>query len=195
MTDSFIKLLSEIRQIYHEIDQQITFFQNAVQLHCPTGCSICCEGREIEATVPELLLLADEIFQSGQQDSLAELIEQSEKKSDQACVLYRPDPLLPGNGRCGQYPLRPLVCRLFGFAGRYNKSEELEFSTCKKISAQDPQKVSAAQEWIRAGLSVPVFQASFMRLASLHPGLGFQRLPINQALKKALEYCYWKKPL
>ena len=195
MTDSFIKLLDEIRQIYQEIDQQIAFFQKATDLHCPECCGSCCESQEVEATVTELLPLADEIFQSGRQDSLAELIEQSEKMSDLACVLYRPDPLLPGNGRCGQYPLRPLICRLFGFAGRYNKSEELEFSTCKKIRVQDPQKVSAAQELIRAGLNVPVFQSSFMRLASLHPGLGFQRFPINQALKKALEYCYWKKSL
>jgi len=195
MTDSFIKLLAEIRQIYQEIDRQIAFFQKATDLHCPECCGSCCESQEVEATVTELLPLADEIFQSGRQDSLAELIEQSERKSALACVLYRPDPLLPGNGRCGQYPLRPLVCHLFGFAGRYNKSEELEFSTCKKIRAQDPQKVSAAQELIRAGLNVPVFQSSFIRLACLQPGLGFQRFPINQALKKALEYCYWKKSL
>jgi Fe-S-cluster containining protein len=193
MNDSFPQLLTEISRIYREIDQQIAFFQNATDLHCPECCGSCCESQEVEATVTELLPLADEIFQSGRQDSLAEIIEQSERKSDLACVLYRPDPLLPGHGRCGQYPLRPLVCRLFGFACRYDKSEELDFSTCKKIRVQDPQKVSAAQEWIRAGLSVPVFQTSFMRLASLHPGPGFQRFPINQALKKALEYCYWKK--
>ncbi|RPI78924.1 MAG: YkgJ family cysteine cluster protein [Desulfobacteraceae bacterium] len=195
MTDSFPQLLAEIRHIYLEIDQQIATFQKATDLHCPEGCGSCCDSQEVEATVTELLPLADAIFQSGRPDALAELIEQSEKKNTKACVLYQPDPLLPGNGRCGQYPHRPLVCRLFGFAARYDRSKDLEFSTCKKIKIQDPQKVWTAQELIRAGLSVPVFQACFMRLASLHPGPGFQRYAINQALKKALEFCYWKKLL
>ena len=195
MIDSFPHILAEIRRIYQEIDQQIAFFQNTTDLHCLECCGSCCESLEVEATVTELLPLAEEIFQSSRQDSLAELIEQNEKKNNPACVLYRPDPLIPGNGRCGQYPLRPLVCRLFGFAGRYSKSQKPEFSTCKKIKAQDPEKVSAAQELIRAGLNMPIYQSSFIRLASLQPGLGFQRLPVNRALKRALEYCYWKKYL
>jgi Fe-S-cluster containining protein len=195
MTDSFLQLLAEIRQIYQEIDQQIALFQKATGLYCPAGCGSCCESQEVEATVLELLPLAEELFQTTRQDSVAEQIERHEKKEDRTCVFYHPDPRIPGNGCCGCYPARALVCRLFGFAGRYNKSEELEFSTCKKIKAQDPEKVRTAQAQIQAGLSVPVFQSSFMRLACLHPALGFQRLPINQALKKALEYWFWKRSL
>lgn len=195
MTDSFPQLLADIRSLYLEIDQQIVIFQKTTDLYCPEICGSCCDSQEVEATVTELLPLADAVFQSGRSDALAELIEQSEKRNTQACVLYQPDPRTPGNGRCGQYPHRPLVCRLFGFAGRYDRLKNLEFSTCKKIKIQDPQKVLTAQELIRAGLIVPVFQACFMRLASLHPGQGFQRYAINQALKKALEFCYWKKHL
>jgi hypothetical protein len=47
---------------------------------------------------------------------------------------------------------------------------------------------------LSAGIKVPIYQEAFMRIASLHPGMGYRRLPINQALKEALEYLYWIKP-
>jgi hypothetical protein len=43
-------------------------------------------------------------------------------------------------------------------------------------------------------MNIPVYQESFMRIAVLNPGIGFKRLPINIAIKEALEYIYWRRP-
>jgi hypothetical protein len=34
-----------------------------------------------------------------------------------------------------------------------------------------------------------------MRVASVNTTLGFRRLPINRAIKEALGYLYWKRPV
>ena len=43
-------------------------------------------------------------------------------------------------------------------------------------------------------LDLPVYQDAFMRLSSLQPGTGSRRLPINRALREAIEALYWKWP-
>jgi Fe-S-cluster containining protein len=103
------------------------------------------------------------------------------------CVFYKPDPLVPGNGRCQFYSLRPPICRLFAFATRKNKygKPELVACTCQKKAI--PFAVAAAQEAISRGLPAPSFIDFSLRIAALEPSLGSRQMPINQALGLALE--------
>ncbi|MBN1930051.1 MAG: hypothetical protein JW786_00395 [Desulfobacterales bacterium] len=71
---------------------------------------------------------------------------------------------------------------------------ELEFSPCKRMTVASPDGVQRARIGVSAGLRVPVYQESFMRIAVLNPTIGFRRRPINLAIKEALEYLYRRQP-
>lgn len=192
MADFATDLTSEVIRIYQEIDQKTAWLQ-AAGLRCPPGCGTCCESPEVEATVLEALPLAEEIYRRKVEGRVLIAIAEREDQGDLRCVLCRPDLLSPGKGRCSYYEFRSLACRLFGFAARRNKYGHLEFCACRVIKERNPQAVRRVEIKICEGLDVPVYQESFMRIASMDPGMGFPRLPINRALKEALERLYWRK--
>ena len=50
-----------------------------------------------------------------------------------------------------------------------------------------------AEALIARHFDIPVYQDMYMQvLASVHPRIGFQRLPINLAIKQAIAYLCWK---
>jgi len=185
---------SEIVRIYRGIDRKITRLQHAASISCPEGCGACCETPHIEATILETLPLAEAVFDCGEEDGVLRLVEEKLSRNDFTCALFLPEENISGNGRCSYYTSRPLLCRLFGFAARRNRLNELEFCTCRRIKEIAPDSVNRSQIGVSAGLRVPVFQESFMRIAALNPAIGFQRRPINLAIKEAIEYSYWRRP-
>ena len=86
------------------------------------------------------------------------------------------------------------MCRLFGFAARRNKHGELEFCGCKLIRKSDPSTIKRAEMALRGNLKPPVYQDAFIQMSTLDPSKGYQRLPINQAIKEPIEYLYWARP-
>jgi len=188
-------LISEISRTYRSIDRKIARLQHAASIACPEGCGACCETSHIEATILEALPLAEAVFDFGQEENILQLVEDKLFRSDLTCALYLQDPAKAGLGRCRYYETRPLLCRLFGFSARRNRLDELEFSTCRCIRERSPDSLQRAQIGVSAGLRVPVFQDSFMRIAALNPDIGFQLRPINLAIKEAIEYLYWRRPV
>lgn len=195
MMDTLECLISEILDIYKEIDGKSARFQTASGLRCPAGCGVCCQKPVVECGIVEVLPLAEELFLCGEAEGVISAIEQNEMQGNARCVLYRPDPIVPENGRCGQYLFRPMVCRLFGSACRRNRVGELEFCTCRVMKGQNPEGWKKAVDLIAKGVDLSVYQEMHLRLASLHPGLGYRPLPVNLAIKQALEYLYWRKPI
>lgn len=121
-------------------------------------------------------------------------ISQKEARQDQLCVLFRIVTGKEDNGPCSYYEFRPLVCRLFGFASRRNKFGQIELMSCRIIKEYKPAEVRRAEMALSQGLKLPVYQDAFMRIASIKPGIGFRRLPVNKALKEAIETLYWTYP-
>lgn len=193
MYDVAWDLPSEVIRTYREIDRKTGRLQAATGLRCPSGCGACCESPEVEATVPEALPLAHEIYRRKEEEAVLRAVEERENRGDLRCALYLLDPVSPGKGRCSYYQFRPLLCRLFGFASRKNKHGDLEFCPCRVIKQRSPEAVRRAEIRISKGLDAPVYQESFVRIASMDPGLGYRRLPINRALKEALEQLYWRR--
>ncbi|MBN1849691.1 MAG: YkgJ family cysteine cluster protein [Deltaproteobacteria bacterium] len=189
-----MNMINQVSRVYKDLDNSIARFQDVTGMHCPSGCAVCCGDWWVEATVLEVLPLGMEIYRQGQEQAVFSAIQEKGDHEDTTCVLYIADPLLRGKSACGYYPWRPLLCRLFGFAGRRNKLGRIEFSACRIIKGQYPGDVQRAEMGLAAGLKVPVYQDAFMRIASLDPGMGYRRLPINQAIKGALEYLYWMHP-
>jgi len=99
-----------------------------------------------------------------------------------------------GIGRCRYYSFRPLVCRLFGYAARRNKAGHPELRLCKTMrekSLENPISWSLPDARL---MDPPVYQDCFHQVASIDPAKGFRLLPINVALKAALDHVYWQYP-
>lgn len=187
-------LIRDILAMFLEIDHKIALLQRAAGMHCPPGCGLCCQSETVETTVLECLPLASLIYSKGEEETILSVIAERINRGDPRCALFRPAKTVPGNGRCSQYPRRPLVCRLFGFASRRDKFGKLERCLCRIAREKYPENVSQETVKTLRGLNFPVYQDCFMRVASLHPGLGYRLLPINTALREALAYLYWKRP-
>jgi Fe-S-cluster containining protein len=192
MADLAADLSLKVLSIYQEIDQHTARLGLAFGLRCPSLCGACCDSPRVEATVLETLPLAEEIYRRKEEEALLVALEKKRNQDDFKCVLYLPNPGFPGTGRCSYYEFRPLVCRLFGFAFRRNRLGNLEFSACKVMKERPPEAVHRFENGISETLVTPVYQESFMRIASLDPGIGYRCLPINRALREALERLYWK---
>lgn len=185
---------NNIINAYKRLDKTIARFQAATGIYCPDGCGICCMEWWVEASIIEMLPLALEIYARRREENVLMSIQEKEKHQDFRCALILPEPPKDGKGSCGYYEFRPLLCRLFGFASRKNKFNEPEFSPCRIIKSTDPDGVRRAEIAVSEGMKVPVYQEAFMRIASINPGMGYRILPINQALKGALEHLYWMNP-
>jgi Fe-S-cluster containining protein len=184
-----------IMEIYREMDAVSSRFQNATGLRCLSGCGTCCDTEEVEATVVEVIPLCWHILLNREEEKYLFAIAEMERLGSQSCVIRDPSPSRQAGGHCSLYEFRSLVCRLFGFAARRDKKGGLEFVACKWLKDATPETVKRAQIGLGSGLPVPVYQDAFMRVASVNPALGFRRLPINRAIKEALGYLYWKRPV
>ena len=109
-----------LRHLFEELNGEIAWFRLEVGLKCPGACGYCCENSVVETTELEMLPMALELVRRGEAEKFYEAGEKMD--FDGRCVLYEPDLDRPGNGRCGRYNLRPLICRLFGFSGNPDKN-------------------------------------------------------------------------
>jgi Fe-S-cluster containining protein len=184
-----------IMEMYREMDVLALRFQEATGLRCLPGCGTCCESGEVEATVVEVIPLCWQILLSRDEERYLSAIVQMEEQGSQRCVVYDPAQPREAGGCCSLYEFRPLVCRLFGYAARRDKKGGLEFAGCRWLKDATPEAVNRAKIGVGSGLSIPVYQDAFMRVAAVNPALGFKRLPINRAIKEALGYLYWKRPV
>lgn len=104
------------------------------------------------------------------------------------CHLYQPLTLIDSpNGSCGNYRYRGLICRLFGYAASRDKFGELKLATCKIIKENQQESFNNTEEAISKGLYVPIFTDYYMNLTQIDFRLGTTMLPINEALKVAIE--------
>ena len=161
-------------------------FSDQSGIRCRRGCGECCLKPAIEATVLEMLPLAETLLDTFTADAV---YDAAAAAPDGRCVLYRPDPLEPSLGRCSRYSLRPSVCRLFGFAAVSDRSGGApQLASCHWHKALQPDAVRAAQAAIDHGAAVPRYSEATLRLGLLAPGqAGFQHIAINRAIMAAIE--------
>ncbi len=176
---------ASLTQLYQDVNAQIASFQAATGLQCPPGCGQCCENPEVETSPLEMVPMALELIQQGEAATWLERAEAAGIPSQ--CVFYQPDPQVAGNGRCQKYMWRPAICRLFGFAAVTDKSGTPKLAACFKHKQVYPDQVAMTQVAIANGLPVPHFADWQTQIANVDPHWGYQRMPINQALKIAIE--------
>jgi Fe-S-cluster containining protein len=165
-----------LEKVYAEMANTFSAYQSGTGLNCPPGCGRCCTNPEIEASVLEMIPFALKIYDQGQLD---EWLQKIEERENPQCILLETDELT-GKTKCTSYLERPSVCRMFGVAGTYNKHNEVTHAICKllkELNADLP--VPSA--------STPLIPHWSSKLSGLDPELSKNKLPINHAIKGALE--------
>lgn len=180
--ESKVKL---VEHLFDRLENEITNFKLDTNLYCISGCGKCCTTPEIEASPLEFLPWAFRLFLDGKAEAmLAEL----NLKTTSTCHLYRPLSIMDDiNGSCSNYKYRGLICRLFGYAASKNQYGKLRLATCKIIKESQQENYKNTIIAISNGLYIPIFSDYYMNLAQIDFSLAKKILPINQALKRAIE--------
>lgn len=170
-----------LQKVYEEMAETFSSFQSSTGLNCLKDCGRCCQNPEIEASVLEMLPFALKIYDEGKVDEWLTKIETTTRNY---CLLLN-DNDIPGKGVCVSYQERPSICRMFGVAGHLNKHREITLSICKLIKEAQPE---LSQQRIEdKNPETPLLSMWSSKLATLDPELIQKKLPINLAIKAALE--------
>lgn len=172
-----------VENLFHQLELESAQFQQKSGLGCVAGCGKCCAYPSIEASPLEFLPWAFHLFLNGEAEKMLITLN---KTLSLTCLIYTPSSIL-NNGNCGNYKYRGLICRLFGFAANTDKYQNLRLATCKIIKEGQTANYNSTAEAIQKGLSIPVFTEYYMRLNQIDFNMGNIMLPVNKALKMALE--------
>lgn len=170
-----------VERLFADLDMDITRFQQISGLHCPAGCGKCCFKPDIEATVLEFLPFAWHMYNRGDAETWYQKLNQD---TSSVCAIL--NPMQSGQGLCSMYRYRGLICRLFGYTARLNKYGRAELVTCTTLREQ-PSYRHVDQAIESREMEVPVMRDYYMRLQGIDPALAAERIPINQAIMRALE--------
>ena len=177
-----MEIVSRVMDLYAQMDKSVAAFQLKSGLRCPTGCGACCPSAHVEVTVLEMLPIAHEILRQG---GAAEWLQRlASHENAGRCQLYLAEPQEEAAGHCGFYKWRPSLCRLFGFAAVRGRNGEMILSVCRQIKQTDPRAACAAVHLVD---QAPCFIHFGTQVYALDPVLGNAQLPINTALRHAIE--------
>jgi Fe-S-cluster containining protein len=183
------KMVLAVETVFRELDEHISLISSKTGMKCPHLCNACCLKRNIEASPIEFIPLAAWLFESGLIDEF--LIRLDESDETGYCPLFSSEAWKQGNWACWQYEKRGLICRLFGYGYRLNREGLSELVTCKVLKDGSPETVNKAR---RIGIEkpdeIPLNRNYSMQLYSIDPDLAIRLLPINQAIRLAIEKIY-----
>jgi uncharacterized protein len=176
--------IAEILALFNRVDLEVDRFVGLSGIHCPACCGTCCESQKIETTALEMMPLACHLW--AKNEASKALLMLSEGK-DSTCIFYQKEMQISQKGHCQVYELRPLICRLFGFFTVKNKYGKYVYGSCKVIKESYPEAYKKALEVIGEGHHPSNMTDFAIRILAQGSELGKRMLPINIALKIALE--------
>ncbi|WP_299223496.1 YkgJ family cysteine cluster protein [uncultured Aquimarina sp.] len=172
-----------VENLFSKLEQETAQFEQSSGLCCVSGCGKCCTYPNVEASPIEFLPWAFHLFLNGEAENT---IIQLNKTKSLTCLIYKPLSII-NQGRCSNYKYRGLICRLFGFAANTDKYGNLRLATCKIIKEGQADKYNSTADAITKGLYIPIFTEYYINLNQIDFKLENIILPINKALKMALE--------
>ncbi|PTT06116.1 hypothetical protein DBR27_08330 [Flavobacterium sp. HMWF030] len=179
------KKVREVEALFDRLEIEISTFKSRTHLSCNVGCGKCCSTPNIDASPLEFFPWAFYLFLNGKAEETLELLKNTATKN---CFLYRSISVLENHkGSCSNYRYRGLICRLFGYGATSDKFGKLRLATCNIIKEQQSKNFATAEKDINNGIYVPIFTNYYMQLAQIDLRLGMTLLPINEALKIAIE--------
>ena len=184
------EIVLAVEEVYAELEKHLEKIISHTRMKCLHLCNACCNKTGIEASPIEFIPLAAYLYQTGQIDEFLIRLDESDKTG--YCVLFSPEAWKNGEWACLQYEKRGLICRLFGYGYRLNREGIPELVTCKVLKELCPEEIAQARLLgIEKPDMVPLFSNYFMQLYSINPDLGTTLMPINQAIRKAIEKLYF----
>lgn len=175
----------QVEVLFDRLEVEIADFQSETHLHCNAGCGKCCSTPNIDASPLEFLPWAFHLFLNGKAE---ETLKELSSISTRNCFLYRSLSIVECHkGSCSNYRYRGLICRLFGYAATTDKFGKLRLATCTIIKEEQQENFIKAEEGINKGKYIPIFSDYYMQLAQIDLRMGVCLLPINEALKIAIE--------
>ena len=163
---------NELFAYYERLDGLIADFRSATGLACPRGCGWCCETGDPEMTVFEALPLARHILANP--DLLAKYEAYRHSGAAKPCFFYDAN----ADYHCTVYPIRSMICRMFGYAGGRDKLGRPRFAPCAKMRT--------GSAW-QAPEAVPIFQDARYKLLSITPPELARVMPFAEALAEAVD--------
>ncbi|MEE4197384.1 MAG: hypothetical protein V2I54_07050 [Bacteroidales bacterium] len=169
-----------VKKIYSSLDKDIDLVKRKSNIRCPENCNECCTKKGILASPLEFLPLAYFLYQKR----IAFLWIEKLKHQANAdlCGLYNPFSEL---GACQYYPYRGFICRLFGFTANTGKKGNQVLIACSKIKT-NPSTILWEQK-ISSPSKYPQITKYSMQLYSIDPQMSTLQLPVNDAIKYALD--------
>ncbi|MEO5668583.1 MAG: YkgJ family cysteine cluster protein [Bdellovibrionota bacterium] len=192
VTPSTLSLVTGVQNVMAELDVAISKFQDETRWGCREGCGDCCNSPEIEVTVLEALPHALLLWESSKAELFHEVLA---SRLGQRCAFYVPETPDQSKGRCSIYSTRPMLCQMFGFTAQTHKDDKARMVACKWQKLSQPELLKQIDADLISGeLQMPLFAYWQSRLSELDPSrLLSERLPINEAFLKAIDYVYWRR--
>ena len=182
-------IVDDVEKVFEELDAHLQRTAGESGLNCPSFCGLCCRKSDIEASPLEFMPLAAWLYKSGKID---EFLTRMDNPTHNWCVCFDPTASARGEWGCQYYEHRGLICRLFGFGFRLNRESLPVLVTCKIMKTTRAEAVSKAAELAAANPEeMPIFSNYFMRLLAIDPDLAVPQMPINQAIRVAIEKLYF----
>ena len=130
-------ILNKMEETYNHISDVQNQWYSKSQFNCVEGCGECCKNFEPDLLESEALYLAAWLLQN--QNDVAQKIAQRifPLPRDKGCQFWNKE----SNYHCTVYGGRPLICRLFGASGFYDKNSQVVFSPCKFYPAEKLSKL------------------------------------------------------
>ncbi len=174
--------LGELKQLYAEIARaQERFLEAAISsgfsLSCPKGCGSCCHHFVPDVIPIEAELIAYHVLTEGIQVPT----------DAQFCPFHDP---FNAEGHCRIYPVRPLICRFFGFSAVRDRDGRPAFRLCRHMPA--PKGLSSRTldaELLAAtfGAAPPVMSDYTLKVAAIDPARAGSRALLTAQLPEALQ--------
>lgn len=118
--------LAALRAYYGRLDGRTAGFRSA-GLCCARGCGLCCETGDPEITAFEALPLAMHILSDS--GLLARYEAYRRSGAAKPCFFYD----AAADYGCTVYAIRPMICRMFGYAGGRDKHGRPRFVPCARM--------------------------------------------------------------
>jgi len=157
---------------YSRLDDLISAFRASTGLSCKAGCGWCCETGDPEITVYEAMPLARAIVSDP---ALLERYNAYRGNGTRKPCFFHD---ASRDFQCTVYGIRPMICRMFGYAGVRDKNGAVRFKPCPKMQNADRPITVAV---------IPVFQDLQFTLTSFAPPELARLLPFPDALSEAVD--------
>ncbi|MBN2319112.1 MAG: YkgJ family cysteine cluster protein [Acidobacteria bacterium] len=177
--------IDRVGALFAEVDRAVEKFRKLTGIKCPDGCGECCSRSRVETTVVEMMPLALELWRNNTAEYWMSRIY--EAPDDPVCIFYKAQPGSSTRGRCTAYPMRPLICRLFGFFTVRNKYGKYVYGSCRVIKQKYPEVYEKAVSMLDEINHPSVCTDYSIRMIGMDSMLGSSMLPINRAASVALE--------